>query len=155
MLSGCTPAEDPKAAKEMETLKKRVTKLENRMRSLEGRARAKPGPKGGKGKGGKAPAKGGKAPAKGGKAPAKGGKAGAAAPPPSAVVKVEGDAKFVGLSNGKRKFKMPGRAPFGELTVFASFNDDPPTEKGKITIPKDSKDVTIVCDAGGDACALK
>lgn len=153
-LTGCATPEDPKAEKEMETLKKRVTKLENRMRALEGRARGKAGAS----KGGKAQAKGGKAPAKGGKAPAKGGKAstnGAPTPPPGVAVKLEGDAKGVMLSNGKRRFKVPGRAPFGELTIMATFSEEPLAEKGKATVAKDSTGITVVCDAASDSCTLQ
>ena len=167
-LSGCTTPDDPKAEKDMETLKKRVTKLENRLRALEGRARGKAGAskggkaqaKGGKAptKGGKAPTKGGKAPTKGAKGPAKGGNASAKdapTPPPGVAVLLEGDAKGVMLSNGKRRFKVPGRAPFGELTIMATFSEDPPAEKGKAIVSKDSTNITVVCDAASDSCTLK
>ncbi|NCG19175.1 MAG: hypothetical protein GWP91_09195 [Rhodobacterales bacterium] len=153
-LSGCTTPDDPKAGKDMETLKKRVTKLENRLRALEGRARGKAGAS----KGGKAQAKGGKAPNKGAKGPAKGEKAGATGapkPPPGVTVLLEGDAKGVMLSNGKRRFQVPGRAPFGELTIMATFSEDALAEKGKAIVSKDSTNITVVCDAASDSCTLK
>lgn len=185
-LTGCTPAEtaaDATGNKEVEVLKKRLTKLENRIQNLEGRFNRMGGNKtaaaGANAKGAKAPqqgaaGKGAKAPqqgtaAKGAKAPPqKDGKTGSArsaagragttaqeAPTnPPVQVKVQGDAKQVMASRGDRKMRLPARLPPGKYAVLAAFGDKPLVKKGNLEV-KRGQSVTVSCQSADESCSVK
>ena len=172
----------PDASKDIEVLKKRITKLENRLQNLEGRLNRSggtkaptAGAKGGKATPQPAPTKGGKAPAQGaastkaGKAPAgkdaaagstrsAAGRAGASAkdqtPQPTVQVKVEGDAKQVMVSRGDRKMRLPARLPAGKYNILAAFGDKPLQKKLTLEVQRGTP-VTVVCASADETCTVQ
>ena len=67
---------------------------------------------------------------------------------------LEGDAKAVVLTNGKRRFKVPGKAPNGKWTVLAAFGDETLAKKGTLEVPK-AASATVVCTEAKDSCEIK
>jgi len=154
-LAACTTEPDAKQMDDLESMKKRVTKLENRVKNLEGRlGRASKGGKAQPTKGGKAaqpPAKGANSPQQ----PAKGAKSPTQDTPPTPIqVTLTGDAKAVVLTNGKRRFKVPGKAPTGKVTVLAAFGDAELSKKNEITLPK-AETAVLNCTAAADGCTVE
>ncbi len=129
-VGGCGAAgQDEK----LEELSRKVATLEKRLKTLEG------GKKGAKGKSAKGKSKSGK-----GKAKAPAG--------PKAKVEVAGDAVKVLLTNGKRKFTLPGEVPVGEYTVLASFEETAePAQAGAATVTE-GKTTTLTCTTADKAC---
>lgn len=151
-LAACNGGSDDKVVLD---LQKRVTQLEKKVKSLEAVAKgrgAKPGAEKGKtsAEKGKASAEKGKSSDKG--AADKGGKSTDSAN--LATVKAEGDAAKVVLSQGKKKFKIPGKVPPGSYTVLASFDAaKAPEEAGKIEV-KAKKSLTLSCSEADATCRV-
>ena len=146
-LGGCFGSEAGPVDGEVDQLKQRVTRLENRVKNLEGRGNRQ-------GKAGKTPAAG---QGRNGKAPAgksKGGKTPGPAPQP-VDLSIEGDAKAVVLTNGQRKFKVPGKIPPGEFTVLAAFGEETLAKKGTIAIEDGTEQATLLCDSVASTCTVK
>lgn len=130
-LGGCSAAgQDEK----LEELSRKVATLEKRLKAVEGGKK-------GKGKAAKGKSKAGKTKTK---APVPVG--------PKAKVEVAGDATKVLLTNGKRKFTLPGDVPVGEYTVLASFEESAqPAEAGTATVTE-GKVTTLTCTLAEKAC---
>lgn len=134
LLTGCAGTAQQEKVDE---LTKKVATLEKRVKALES------------GKGKKAPK--GKAPAKGKSKAAPKGAKGKTATGPATEVKASGDAKKVLLTDGKRKFPVPGKVPAGEYSILASFEETAqPAQSGTLTVT--DQPVTIQCVAADKAC---
>jgi hypothetical protein len=142
-------------------MKKRVSKLEKRINNLESRmgrtaakgSKSQPPAKGASTKGAKAPPSSGKG-AKAGATSAKDGNAPNGEAPTPVILTLTGDAKAVVLSNGKRRFKVPGRAPAGKMVVLAAFGEDELAKKNEITLPK-AETATLHCTVAADGCTVE
>jgi hypothetical protein len=129
-LMGCGNAAQQE---KIDELAKKVTTLEKRVKAIEGKGKAKG--KASKGKAGKGKAK--------------------APVGPKAKVATTGDASKVLLSNGKRKFTLPGDVPAGEYKILASFDAGAePAEVGTATVTADQP-LTIDCEASARRCAAE
>lgn len=129
LLGGCGSASQDE---KIEELSRKVATLEKRVKAAEG------GKKGAKGKAAKGKSKAGKT-----KAPPAG---------PKARVEVAGDATKVLLTNGKRKFTLPGDVPVGEYTVLAAFEESAqPAQAGAATVTE-GKTTTLTCTTASKAC---
>ena len=107
----------------VDELTKKVATLEKRVKALES-GKGKKAPKGAKGK---------------------------TATGPATEVKASGDAKKVLLTDGKRKFPVPGKVPAGEYSILASFEETAqPAQSGTLTVT--DQPVTIACVAADKAC---
>jgi outer membrane murein-binding lipoprotein Lpp len=126
-LAGCGSAAQ---GEKIDELAKKVTTLDKRVKVLEGKSKS------GKSKG---KASKGKA-----KSPAAG---------PKGKVELTGDAKKVLLSNGKRKFTLPGDVPAGDYKILASFDEaSEPAETGSAVVAADST-LTISCVGSTKKCS--